>query len=115
MQIRMRTYGSRALFAKKYRGVRPGHASDRLKVAVHMRRGDVSAAESHRYTSTASLLKIIEAIRQACTDAGRECDIALHSQGQREDFMGFVDQGCELCLNAPALTSLNALIYADIL
>jgi len=29
--------------------------------------------------------------------------------------MGFVDQGCELCLNAPALTSLNALIYADIL
>ncbi len=103
----------RQAIRRKYAGRLLTREDDRLTVAVHIRRGDVTGTA--RLTSDTAISTRIGAVRRACGEAGRGCRVVIHSQGQKEDFKAFAAQGCELCLDAPALQSLNALVQADIL
>ncbi len=91
--------------------------NEKLVVAVHVRRGDVSAsrfAHTH-YTPNppivAALRRIIAILRQR----GEEPSIQIHSQGKLEDFPEFLDLDAEFHLNRPAIFSFNQLVEADIL
>ncbi|MCZ7594417.1 MAG: hypothetical protein M5U16_05455 [Hyphomicrobium sp.] len=79
-----------------------------IRLAVHMRRGDVSAADK-KFVSTLTRLKALLA------DKSSALRIEVFSQGDASMFADLAALGAELKLDAPALDTHRALVEADIL
>jgi hypothetical protein len=87
-----------------------------LKIAVHVRRGDVSAdVNNERFTDNSKVLAAVRQVVGALNVADLPFQITLHSQGDPEGFAQFVELGCALSLDADALWTLRQLMEADIL
>ncbi len=93
--------------------------SDAFTIALHVRRGDVSADNkkvARNFTPNAAFIRTLESIMDAVsTTVTGGVRIKLFSQGDPAIFDDFARLGCELCLDVPALATHRALVDADIL
>ncbi len=87
-----------------------------LTIAVHIRRGDVTAtAQSRRFTDGNVIALRLSKYHRACDEAGCSHRTVICSQGRPDDFPELAALGCEFRLNDDPLDSLNQLVQADIL
>jgi len=87
-----------------------------LRVAAHVRRGDVSRERnSLRYTPDAAVLARIAQVQAAARDLGLACAVEVHSQGDPADFAAYAEQGCALRLNCDAPWTMRQLAGAQVL
>jgi hypothetical protein len=87
-----------------------------LQVAIHVRRGDVSAsANNSRFTDTSRVLKSVRQVAHVLNDLNLPYRMCIHSQGDSKEFAEFQELGCELSLDADALWTMRRLIEADVL
>ena len=94
----------------------PRAADQPLQIAVHLRRGDVSATQNtDRYTPDEKILSLIEQLTQALRNLNRPFEFHIYSQGSPENFSAYEQLGCHVHLNQDALNDLLALSQADIL
>ena len=88
---------------------------NRITVAVHIRRGDVSQYNPGYLTSNEVILRTV-AIVQSILDARKvHYKINAHSQGDTVEFAEFSRLGVELFLNIDAVWTMKELIEADVL
>jgi hypothetical protein len=88
----------------------------RLIVAVHVRRGDVSANKNaQRFTPNTSILHTITSLRTILDDMGVTPVLQVFSEGKADDFADFARAGCELHLDTDALWTMQQLVEADVL
>jgi len=99
---------------KYYLNASPG-TTDELTVAVHVRRGDVSAADIGYFTSNKTILRTVTTVRAVLDTHKVKYRIVAFSQGKRADFEDLSQAGVELFLNADAIWTMQKLIEADIL
>ncbi len=101
---------------EKY-GLRPRPVGFRpLRIAVHVRRGDVSAnRNASRYTRNEQILTTLAKLRRVLDQNSLTYEVNVFSEGEPEDFAGFKAFGCTLELNRDALATLRSLIDADVL
>jgi hypothetical protein len=101
-------------WANKQRRPRRGE----IRLAVHMRRGDVSA-EDHKvarnFTPNAIFVNTLTRLKALLAERGSTLRIEVFSQGDAMMFSDLAALGAELWLNAPARDTHRALVEADIL
>jgi hypothetical protein len=86
-----------------------------VTVAIHFRRGDVSASDPY-FTSTEPVLQTVTLVRSILDSNGANYRIGVYSQGNHHDLEEFSLQlGAELFLDADAIWTMGELIEADIL
>ena len=66
-------------------------------------------------TQNQAVANTLRQIQATLAEQKRPHRIRLFSQGSVEDFRCFAEQGCELCLNLPALETFQELVAADVL
>jgi hypothetical protein len=89
-----------------------------LRVAVHMRRGDVSAGNkkvARNFTPNATFVNTLTRLRSLLADKCKALTIEVFSQGDPKMFADLAALGAELRLDAPALDTHRGLVEADIL
>ncbi len=89
-----------------------------VRVAVHMRRGDVSAENkkvARNFTPNASFVTTLASLQALLAGNGVTPRIEIFSQGAPELFADLVQLGAILRLNEPAIVTHRALVEADIL
>jgi hypothetical protein len=89
-----------------------------LRVAVHMRRGDVSAGNkkvARNFTPNATFVNTLTRLRSLLAAKGKALTIEVFSQGDPKMFADLATLGAELRLDAPALDTHRGLVEADIL
>lgn len=97
------------------RDLRVSFAS-RIKVAVHVRRGDVSSTiNSHRYTSDAAIARAVEGVIQSLNAAGQSCDVSVYTNAADGELSELAKLGCSISRDIGALETFDALRSADIL
>lgn len=93
-----------------YSGPKP--VIDETDIAIHIRRGDVSAAtHPNRMTADAFYVKLIGVFKKVF--AGRR--ITIFSEGTPADFPELATLGVEFRLNEDALTTFHSLVRAKVL
>ena len=102
-------------FRRKYYGKKSPRRTDEVRVAVHVRRGDVPALNEELFTSTASVAGTVAAVKTALDRRGIDCSIAVYSQGLAADFAELTALGAGLFLDADAIWTMQELIEADVL
>jgi hypothetical protein len=111
--------GFRALipeFRRKYYLNKSPRTTDEITVAVHLRRGDVSAHDnSHFYTSTDKVLRIASEVKSILDSQGKPFSMRVYSQGSIADFAELLPLGAEFFLDADAVWTMQELIEADVL
>jgi hypothetical protein len=101
-----------ALFRKYQQCPRqPWIQNDRLKVAIHIRRGDVGERDVERFTPNATVLQRMEQVSRALASIPHEMHV--FSEGRRDDF-GPIGDRAVLHLNGDVFECLHNLIAADI-
>jgi hypothetical protein len=89
--------------------------TNQLTVAVHIRRGDVSADDADYFTSNEAILRTITTVQSVLNARNVQSKIAVHSQGSKADFADLSRLGVELFLNVDAVWTMQELIKSDIL
>jgi hypothetical protein len=89
--------------------------TNQITVAVHIRRGDVSADNPGYFTSNDAVLRTTAAVQSVLDARNVHYKIDIHSQGTAADFADFSRIGVELCLNVDAVWTMKELIKADVL
>jgi hypothetical protein len=111
--------GFRALipeFRRKYYLNKSPRTTDEITVAVHIRRGDVTAhAIPQMYTSTDRVLRITSEVKSILDSRGTPFTMRIYSQGNIEDFSELSPLGAEFFLDADAVWTMQELIEADVL
>jgi hypothetical protein len=111
--------GFRALipeFRRKYYLNKSPRTTDEITVAVHIRRGDVTAhAIPQMYTSTDRVLRITSEVKSILDSRGSPFSMRVYSQGNIEDFSELSPLGAEFFLDADAVWTMQELIEADVL
>jgi hypothetical protein len=111
--------GFRALipdFRHKYYLDKSPRTTDEVTIAVHIRRGDVSADEnSYLYTSTAQVLRMASEVKSTLESHKVPFNIRIYSQGDVADFAELLPLGVEFFLDADPIWTIQELIEADIL
>lgn len=103
-------------FRAKYKAHKPPRTASGITVAVHVRRGDVSAqASSQLFTRTDVVSQTIKDVKSILDSAGQACSIHVHSQGQPADFEELRALGVDIFLDRDALWTMRQLIEADVL
>jgi hypothetical protein len=92
-----------------------GDPSHGLTVAVHVRRGDVTAEHPWRYVPEGRSLRSIERLRSAVAGIGRQLLVNLYSEGDPADFAAFARAGCRLHIGTDAQETFHNMVVADIL
>ncbi len=90
----------------------PQQRGDRLTVAFHVRRGDVSERNPDRFTSNQAVTDQIDQLHRML--ASYEHEIHVFSEGSEEDFGPIRDRAI-MHLNGDVFECLHGLIHADIL
>ena len=98
---------------QKYaRNARPSvPRGDRLTVAVHIRRGDVSERDTERFTPNATVVNQIEQLHRMLASLPHE--IHVFSEGSEDDF-GPIPDRAVMHLNGDVFECFHALIHAEI-
>jgi hypothetical protein len=89
-----------------------------LRVAVHMRRGDVSVGNkkvANNFTPNSTFVTTLTRLRSLLADSGKALTIEVFSQGDPKMFADLAALGADLRLDVPALDTHRALVEADIL
>jgi hypothetical protein len=103
-------------FRRKYYLNKSPRTTDEITVAVHIRRGDVSAREcSHMYTSTEEVLRVASEVKSILDANAVLHTMSIYSQGTQDDFEQLFPLGARFFLNADAVWTMQELIEADIL
>jgi hypothetical protein len=90
--------------------------TDEVTVAVHVRRGDVTAERNpHNYTSTDAILRTVAAVKSVLDTHSFRYKIGVYSNGTPAELAEFSHLGAELYINADALWTMQELIEADVL
>jgi hypothetical protein len=89
---------------------------DRLHVAVHVRRGDVSAKTApERYSDNSKLDILVRSLRDLLDQAGVQYQIHIISEGEKSDFGALSELSAQWHLNTHAIEAFDRLVRADIL
>jgi hypothetical protein len=103
-------------FRRKYYLNKSPHTTHRVRFAIHMRRGDVSASQnSVMYTSTEKVLAISSTVKTMLELRGVPNNIRVYGQGKIEDLAELSPLGAEYFLDADPIWTMQELIEADIL
>src|ERR1700722_15271256 len=89
--------------------------TDELTVAVHVRRGDVSADDPAYFTSNQTILRTLSEVKSILDVHKRAYNIRVYSQGVDADFAELSLPGVELFLSVDAIWTMQELIEADVL
>jgi hypothetical protein len=100
---------------KKYYSNKSPSKNDVITVAVHMRRGDVTAKDHRRFTPIAAVCETTRLVKSILEKHNQDYKIALYSQGKASYFEELQEAGAELCLDIDAIWTMQQLIEADIL
>lgn len=89
---------------------------ERLRIAIHVRRGDVGAeTNNERFTPLSNLTPLLEQVIMYCTNHNILYQIDLYSQGEIEDFNQWSIYPIIYHLNEDALDTFSGLVTSDIL
>jgi hypothetical protein len=102
-------------FRRKYYFNKSPRTADPVTVAVHIRRGDVSAEISQMYTSTERVTQIVSAVKSMLNSKAIPHCICVYSQGPLEEFEDLRPLGAEFFLDADPIWTIQELVEADIL
>jgi hypothetical protein len=102
-------------FRAKYYLNRRHRVTDEVTVAVHIRRGDVSAGNGRYFTSTEVVLQTVTAVKSILDNRKIKHRIGIYSQGDIVDFAALSGPGIEFFLDADPLWTMQELIEADVL
>jgi hypothetical protein len=103
-------------FRAKYHANKPPRTASDVTVAVHIRRGDVSAQKnSELFASAEVVARTIGEVKSSLDSCGQQYSVSVYSQGNRSDFEALSPLNVELFLDADATWTLQKLIEADIL
>ena len=87
-----------------------------LNVAIHVRRGDVSADENaKRYTGNPMIIDRLNYVLGVIAASPKKRSVHVYSQGDKSDFQEFLDMGAELHLNTDVFNVFHHLRSADVL
>lgn len=89
--------------------------TNHITVAVHIRRGDVSADNAGYFTSNDIISRTIAAAQSALDARNVDYRIAIYSQGDKANFDDFSRLGVELFLDVDAVWTMQELVKADVL
>ena len=106
------------MLRRKYRHNKPVRAPGPFTIAVHMRRGDVTAEDkkvARNFTPNLVFFNTLSQIKQIVSMKLRGARMQVYSQGSPEMFRDLAALGCELHLNEPALATHRQLVEADVL
>lgn len=99
-----------------YSGRSGSRLHNTVRVAVHIRRGDVNdSVLADRYTKDSNILGVIASIKQSCIMLNSTPVVSVYSQGAAESFDIFRRDGCELHIGADEIWTFNQLVQADVL
>jgi hypothetical protein len=102
-------------FRRKYYLHNSARVTDEVTVAVHIRRGDVSAPNHPYFTSTEVILKTVAAVKSILDTHTIRYSIRIYSQGNIADFAELSPLGVEFFLDADPIWTMQELIEADVL
>lgn len=91
------------------------HESNKVTVAVHVRRGDVSSNDPDYFTSNEIVLRTMTEVRSVLDTHKIEYTMVLYSEGTETEFADLSLPGVEFFLNKDALRTMQELIEADVL
>ena len=106
------------MLRRKYQHNKPVRAPGPFTIAVHMRRGDVTAEDktvARNFTPNLVFFNTLSQIKQIVSMKLRGARIQVFSQGSPDMFRDLAALGCELHLNEPALATHRQLVEADVL
>ena len=87
-----------------------------INVAVHIRRGDVSATKfSHMYTDSEIVLRITSAVKSSLISHQVPYRMCIYGQGNIGEYSELSSLGAEYFLDADPIWTLQELVEADIL
>lgn len=104
------------LRAKFWRHKQRRVRSRAIRLAVHMRRGDVAADSKYanNFTPNGVFVNALTRLKRI-VEPRAPLDIEIHSQGEPQMFADLTQLGAKLCLDLPAMETHRALVEADIL
>jgi hypothetical protein len=102
-------------FRRKYYLNKHPRMTEEVTVAVHVRRGDVSASDAGYFTGTDTILRTVTAVKSILDTHNVTYRIGVYSQGDSADFAELSSPGTELFINADAIWTMLELVEADVL
>jgi len=95
----------------------PADPPGAIRIAVHLRRGDVDAEGEHseRFTPNSAVLAHLNRVLEALGPEREHAVVRVFSQGNPEDFAAFADQGARLHLDEDVFTSFHHMFRAHVL
>ncbi len=103
-------------FRRKYYLNKSPRTTGEIAVAVHIRRGDVSAdTVPQMYTSTDKILSLAGEVKSILDSRGKAFSMRVYSEGNLADFAELSSLGAEFFLDADPIWTMQELIEADIL
>ena len=106
------------LRAKFWEGKQRHRQPGEIRLAIHMRRGDVSAANkkvAKNFTPNATFVHTLTRLKTLLGDRAPALRVEVFSQGDPAMFADLAALGATLRLDAPALDTHRALVEADLL
>jgi len=103
-------------FRAKYYANKSPRKTNHVTVAVHVRRGDVSAeASNHLFTRIEAVSETIREVKSSLDSLGLSYSISVYSQGERADLEDLHALGVEFFVDSDAIWTMQELIEADVL
>jgi hypothetical protein len=103
-------------FRAKYYANKLPRTASLVTVAVHVRRGDVSAeSASHLYTKIEVVAQTIRQVKSSLDSRGLQYSIRVYSQGNCADFVDLHALGVQFFLDSEPIWTMQELIEADVL
>lgn len=106
------------LRSKFWQNKKPQKQPGEIRLAVHMRRGDVSAEDkkvARNFTPNATFVNTLTRLKSIVQPRVPTLRIEIFSQGEPAMFADLAELGAHLRLDEPALDTHRALVEADIL
>jgi hypothetical protein len=106
------------LRARYQRSLPASHAAPRtgpLRIALHLRRGDVTASDAGRFTATAQVARQMKDLRSLLQSLAIAHEFEIYSVGEPGDFRELDDLSPAFHLNENAIDTFHRLVAADIL
>lgn len=100
---------------RKYYANKSPRVAEQVTVALHMRRGDVTAQNGYMFTSTKQALHTLSDVKSVLDSRRLPYRLCVYSQGSRADFAELASLGVEFFLDADPLWTMQELIEADVL
>ena len=103
-------------FGERFQRLDQADRSDKVVIAVHVRRGDVANdLNAKRFTANTSILARIARLQRVLAALQLDYVVDVYSQGDAAAFAEFSQLGCRLHLDADAVWTMRRLADADVL